>query len=715
MQQFLQLKHLAKLTPVSLKAVYDSNMRFLKQYRYMFGMTGTLGGQQEKSFLKSLYKTDFFNIPRFRQRAFEELPAVVVDGESMQRDPSMTGTGSGFGEGAVVATGSNANDAGNSKGGNSKTSVTSSSPFYGVALPLQERTWVTSVVEDLLFTLHPFASQLLKRVSRFPQQLENADRRARTLANRAKHLGQQLESSTKKKAIKLGEKIKTSFERLNQWITTEVKKLTGNVEEKDEDRVEREVKELKNWRGRLSSVKKDGAEGYTLSEFFGSFVVGSNGSLVEDNVLLSNIQSLLSTPRYRDWAKGSGDGSDDLSDYSPALDDADLFDDEQLMRGTSGPLLRLVGWLRYQLRKEQTEAQLEAKLLIEGKKKDANVAKGVVREKDALKTSREATTKPKVHDGSRTLPDLFRDILVNQLNFRSDIGHLVIQGVTGIGSNQNPVSMDISTGTATKLVVSSSKPDENNLSQDKYRYLRAISGEHVARLREREKLEWLYSALRGIVEHSKLRKGDIQKMRQVVEKANFVSDLATNFRSPRTTAKDGIPNWVFDTFDTVTDRSKDKASSDAPSKHVGDLRRGALIICDSVKEVQVLYTVLRNHPELKKVLGPSPKIYKWDRENDERPVKTIEPGTILIATNIGGRGLDLSVSEELKWNRGMHVIVQYLPTNERVSQQAFGRTARCGNPGTGRYVIDWRRQEAVAGEITRVHGEEWAQVKKLRG
>ena len=126
---------------------------------------------------------------------------------------------------------------------------------------------------------------------------------------------------------------------------------------------------------------------------------------------------------------------------------------------------------------------------------------------------------------------------------------------------------------------------------------------------------------------------------------------------------------MFDSFDTVIDRSKGKASSEiSSSKNVGDLRRGALIICDSVKEVQILYTVLRNHPELKKILGPSPKIFKWDRADDDRPVKTIEPGTILIATNIGGRGLDLSVSDELNWNRGMHVIVQYLPTNERVSQ-----------------------------------------------
>ena len=171
-------------------------------------------------------------------------------------------------------------------------------------------------MEDLLFTLHPFASQLLARVSRFPHQTESADRRARTLANRAKHLERQLESSTKQKAVKLGKKVKTSFLRLNQWIATEVEKFTESQRarnsetedadpEKKEQRIERELRELKGWRGRLTTARKDGAEGYTLSEFFGAYDVASDGSLVENNVLLSNTQTLLSSPRYREWAKAS--------------------------------------------------------------------------------------------------------------------------------------------------------------------------------------------------------------------------------------------------------------------------------------------------------------------------------------------------------------------------------------------------------------------------
>ena len=129
-------------------------------------------------------------------------------------------------------------------------------------------------------------------------------------------------------------------------------------------------------------------------------------------------------------------------------------------------------------------------------------------------------------------------MLVNQLNFRSDIGHLVLKEVGGIGSRQNAVPTDIATAVKGKPDSPSGAISTNNsdkaISEDKNKSLRAISGEHVARYREREKLEWLHSALRGIVEHSKLRKGDILKMRQVVEKANFVSSLATKLRSQST-------------------------------------------------------------------------------------------------------------------------------------------------------------------------------------
>jgi preprotein translocase subunit SecA len=43
LQQFLQLKHKCKITPISLKAIFLSNIKFFKMYKKIFGLTGTLG------------------------------------------------------------------------------------------------------------------------------------------------------------------------------------------------------------------------------------------------------------------------------------------------------------------------------------------------------------------------------------------------------------------------------------------------------------------------------------------------------------------------------------------------------------------------------------------------------------------------------------------------------------------------------------------------
>ena len=127
-----------------------------------------------------------------------------------------------------------------------------------------------------------------------------------------------------------------------------------------------------------------------------------------------------------------------------------------------------------------------------------------------------------------------------------------------------------------------------------------------------------------------------------------------------------------------------------------------MIICEAIEDAQTLHTVLQVHPLLKLTLQ-SPQIVLYDRSyigslKDKLRILPNAPasdpeklglGTVVIGTNIIGRGTDVGISLELQRNGGIHLITQYLPSNERVAAQAMGRTARGGLPGTGRYNFDW--------------------------
>ncbi|CAF0958688.1 unnamed protein product [Adineta steineri] len=109
-----------------------------------------------------------------------------------------------------------------------------------------------------------------------------------------------------------------------------------------------------------------------------------------------------------------------------------------------------------------------------------------------------------------------------------------------------------------------------------------------------------------------------------------------------------------------------------------DRRRAVLIICENVKSVLILKEYLSSS-------YPNAKDYKSAYEDFK--IDELNPGDIIIATNLAGRGTDLETSKKLEENGGLHVITTYLPTNIRIEMQAFGRTARKGNKGTGEYII----------------------------
>ncbi len=73
--------------------------------------------------------------------------------------------------------------------------------------------------------------------------------------------------------------------------------------------------------------------------------------------------------------------------------------------------------------------------------------------------------------------------------------------------------------------------------------------------------------------------------------------------------------------------------------------------------------------------------------NQEREIEKIYPGQIFIATNLAGRGTDIK-TDDIEQFGGLHVIVTFMPSNQRVEEQAFGRTARQGKCGTGQMILN---------------------------
>ena len=78
LHQFLQLKEGCRLTLQSLKAVFVSNVSYFRLYKTLVGLTGTLGSQPEREFLKTTYCSDYMTVPTAFPKQFKVKPSQVI-------------------------------------------------------------------------------------------------------------------------------------------------------------------------------------------------------------------------------------------------------------------------------------------------------------------------------------------------------------------------------------------------------------------------------------------------------------------------------------------------------------------------------------------------------------------------------------------------------------------------------------------------------------
>uniref|UniRef100_A0A7E4VS27 Chloroplast protein-transporting ATPase n=1 Tax=Panagrellus redivivus TaxID=6233 RepID=A0A7E4VS27_PANRE len=135
-----------------------------------------------------------------------------------------------------------------------------------------------------------------------------------------------------------------------------------------------------------------------------------------------------------------------------------------------------------------------------------------------------------------------------------------------------------------------------------------------------------------------------------------------------------------------------------------DQNRSALLICRSIKDVQTLKQYFLQQD---RTFWTS-RIITYERDSESCEfAKGLPPQKVVISTNLAGRGTDIDINMELKENGGLHVIISFLPENQRIEEQAYGRAARCGCPGSGQII-------GMSDELMRGSTVNSTQLKEMR-
>ena len=149
---------------------------------------------------------------------------------------------------------------------------------------------------------------------------------------------------------------------------------------------------------------------------------------------------------------------------------------------------------------------------------------------------------------------------------------------------------------------------------------------------------------------------------------------------------------------------KEKWINNIKKKIIDEIKKGrsVLVIFQYISEAAKMKNILMSISEREKCFKNIVLYSRSDKNEGKFLEKVIETKTVILSTNLSGRGTDIRISSELNKNGGLHVILTYEPFNKRIERQAFGRAGRKGENGSaGKIIISCMTQEEAIEEINK--------------
>ncbi len=110
-------------------------------------------------------------------------------------------------------------------------------------------------------------------------------------------------------------------------------------------------------------------------------------------------------------------------------------------------------------------------------------------------------------------------------------------------------------------------------------------------------------------------------------------------------------------------------------------RNPIVIICESDLESEKVYKMIKDTYHVK-LLNNNTAFGE-----EEYVASAGEKGSILVTTNMVGRGTDIKINNEVDYDGGLTVVVMKRYANRRIDAQVMGRAGRQGNSGLSQFLV----------------------------